>query len=86
MEPLTKALAVAGAELVDAGEFHTLGENASLLRSLVGRDLQVRALPVMQARGGKECQEWRLRVGLGPNASGAYPRRVFDPGATHPGI
>ena len=85
-EPLTKALAIAGAELVDTGESRTLGENASLIRPLVGRDFQVRASPVMQARDGKECQEWRLGAGLGPNASGAYPRRVFDLGATHPGI
>ena len=84
MVSLTTALKAAKADRVCPGEFRTLDENASLLCPLVVRGFQVWRLPERQARVGKECHEWRLGARPGPNASGAYPKRVFDLDATPP--
>ena len=86
MEPLSTAPSNAGAELVDAGDFRTLGGNAGPLRPLAGRDFKVWASPDRNARDGKECHEWRLGVRLGPYASGALSQCIFDLDATPPGI
>ena len=81
-EPPARALAVAGAERVDAGEFRTLDADSGSLRPLVGRDLQVWSLPGQQARVGGKCHEWRLGVRLGSNTSGELPQRIYDLDAT----
>ena len=86
MEPLTRALALAGAVRVDAGDFRALGANAGLLRPLVGRGRQLRALTGRKARDGKECHDWQLGVKLGLTASGELPQRTRDLPPTRPGI
>ena len=86
MEPPAMALAVAGAERVDAGEFRALDANSGLLRPVAGRDFQVWSLPGRKARDEEKRHEWRLGVRLGPNASGELPPRIYDWAATHPGI
>ena len=50
MGPFTKALTLAGAARAGAGDFRALGANSGLLRSPVGRDFQVWALPGRKAR------------------------------------
>ena len=62
--------------------FRTPGENASLLRPLIGRNFKVWALPERPAREGQGRHQWRLGVRLGPNAPGAFTLRVLDLGAT----
>ena len=72
-DPLSAALIAAGADRVDAGEFRTLGENASLLRPLAGMDFQVWASPERQARDGKQCHDRfvRGRMPRAPTLSGS---------------
>ena len=70
MDPLTTSLKAAKAERVGPGGFRSLGENAGILRPLVGRGFQVWELPEGSAWDGKEYHEWRVGVRLGPNASG----------------
>ena len=67
---LTTTLKAAKAERVGPGGFRSLGENAGILRPLVGRGFQVWELPEGSAWDGKEYHEWRVGVRLGPNASG----------------
>ena len=86
MGPLSRALAVAGAPLVDDGEFRTLGADSGLTRPLVGRDFTAWAPPERKASDEKERREWRLGVRLAPSASGELPQRIYDLGATHPGV
>ena len=71
--PHTTALKAADAKSVDPGEFRTLGEDASPLRPLVGRDFQVWESKPPIARGGKMRHNWRLGVRLGSGASGVPP-------------
>ena len=85
MDPLTAASKAAHTTLVDPGEFRTLGDDASLLRPLVGRDFQVGELPAQKARDGKTCHFWRRGVRLGAAASGVYPQWVSDMDAAPPG-
>ena len=73
MNPPTSALKAARATLVGPGESRPLGENARLLRPLVGRGFQVRELQSRLARNGKEYHNWRLGVCLGAAASDVYP-------------
>ena len=86
MGPLTTALKAAKAERVDPEDFRAPRENASLLRPLIGRGFQVWRLQERIARDGNVSHDWPQGVRPGPNASGAYSQRVFDLGATHPGI
>ena len=86
MDPLTSAPQAAMALEVDPREFRALDENARLLRPLMGRGFQLWKLQERPARNGKARREWRLEARLGPHASGVYPQRVFDLGATPPGI
>ena len=68
MGPLTAALNAAHAALVGPEEFRALGENASSLRPLVGRDFQAWDLPPRLARDGETRRNWRLGVRLGAAA------------------
>ena len=86
MEARLRVLEVAWPERVGASDFRVVGASSSLIRHLVGRDYQVWALRCRQARDGKQCHEWRLRVRLGPDASGELAQRAFYLDAAPPGI
>ena len=86
MGPITPALKAARAKLVGPREFRAADENDRFLRPLAGRGFQVWELPKRSARSGKLRRNWRLGARLGPYASRAYSRLVWDLDATPPGI
>ena len=57
MEPLTRALTVAGAGRADAGEFRALDANSGLLRPPFGQGVQDWSLPERRARDGQQRRE-----------------------------
>ena len=52
VEPLTRALILAGAVRVDDADFRALDSNSGLLRPPVGRDFLARSLP------GRKARDW----------------------------
>ena len=80
------ALKAAQAVAVDPREFRAFGENACLLRPLVGRGFQVWELKNRAARDGKMRHNGRLGARLVSNASGLFSQMVSVLNATHPVI
>ena len=71
MEPLIRALAVAGAAHVGAGDFRTLGAHSGLLRS--SPDFQVWSPPGQKLRDGEKVPRMAIWRQIGPARLGRIP-------------